>query len=59
VLIRVYDVLGKEVKTLSNEFKYAGAYENELDTRNLTSGIYFYSISSGGYSETKKMIILK
>ncbi len=59
VLIKVYDVLGREVETLLNECENAGTYEIEFDGSNLTSGLYFYKITSGKYSETKKMILMK
>jgi hypothetical protein len=67
VIIKVYDVLGKEIAALVNEEKPAGRYEIEFDATGLPSGVYFYqlkapnpSISSGqGFVETKKMILLK
>jgi len=59
VQIKVYDILGKEIKTILKEFKQAGNYEVELDASNLPSGIYFYRMISGDYSETKKMILLR
>ena len=57
--LRVYDILGNEVATLVNEEKPAGYYEVEFDASDLTSGIYYYRINAGNYSETKKMILLK
>jgi len=64
VKLKVYDILGREVVTLVNEEKPAGSYEIQLNgnsgnVRNLTSGIYFYQLNVGDYSETKKMILLK
>lgn len=59
VLIKVYDVLGKEVKTLFDEYRDAGTYEIDFDASNLPSGIYYYRMISGSYSETKKMILLR
>jgi ligand-binding sensor domain-containing protein len=55
----VYDILGKEIITLLNSFKQAGNYEVEFNGNNLPSGVYFYRIISGNYSETKKMVLLK
>jgi photosystem II stability/assembly factor-like uncharacterized protein len=59
VLLRVYDVLGKEVATLVNEYKPAGRYEVEFDASDITSGVYFYRLTSGLFSETKKLILTK
>jgi hypothetical protein len=52
-------LLGREVATLVNEEKPAGEYEVEFDGSALPSGIYFYQLNAGQYSETKKMILLK
>ena len=64
--LKVYDVLGNEVATLVNEDRNAGSYDlkfnanNLLDGRpSLPSGIYFYRIRIGSFTETKKMILLK
>jgi len=59
VSIKVYDVLGKEIETLVNVEKIAGNYGVDFDGSELTSGIYFYRITAGNFSETKKMILLK
>jgi len=59
VTLKVYDILGREVATLVNEEKPAGEYEVEFNGSALTSGIYFYQLKAGEFSETKKMILLK
>ena len=59
VEIKVYDVLGMEVATLLNEHKQAGTHSVDFIARNLSSGIYFYKMVSGKFSELKKMILLK
>jgi hypothetical protein len=64
VTLKVYDILGNEVVTLLDEYKPAGEYEIELNShsgevRNLHSGVYFYQLKAGNYSETKKMLLLK
>jgi hypothetical protein len=59
VKIKVYDILGKEIQILLNEYKQAGVYEVEFDASNLPSGIYFYRMISGDYLGTKKMILLR
>jgi photosystem II stability/assembly factor-like uncharacterized protein len=59
VILKVYDILGREVATLVNEEKPAGEYEIEFNAANLPSGIYFYQLQAGQFLETKKMILLK
>ncbi len=59
VTLKVYDILGREVTTLVNENKTPGNYSVTFNGNNLSSGIYFYRISAGRYSETKKFILLK
>ncbi|MDP3829934.1 MAG: T9SS type A sorting domain-containing protein, partial [Ignavibacteriaceae bacterium] len=59
VEIKVYDILGKEIQTLLNEYKTTGSYEVEFDASNLPSGIYFYRMVSGNYPEAKKMVLLR
>jgi hypothetical protein len=55
----IYDILGREISQLVNEKLNAGSYEYEFDASSLPSGIYFYKLSAGNYSETRKMILLK
>ena len=59
VTLKVYDVLGKEIATLISEEKPAGEYGVEFNGTNLPSGIYFYRIQAGSYSETRKMVLLR
>lgn len=59
VRLIVYDILGNEVETLVDEYKPAGSYEVEFNTNGLASGIYYYRITAGNFSQTKKMILLK
>ncbi len=63
VTLKVYDVLGNEVATLVKEEKTAGSYEVEFNTSSInhhpSSGVYFYTLSSGNYLSTKKMILLR
>jgi hypothetical protein len=51
--------LGKEVATLINDVKPAGSYEVQFDASNLPSGIYFYKLSAGTFTETKKMVLIR
>ena len=59
VKLKVYDMLGKEVATLVNENLSAGSYETNFDGSNLTSGIYFYRLEAGDFSEVKRMMLIK
>ena len=59
VVLKIYDILGKEVKTLVNEVKQPGNYKVQFDASELTSGIYFYTLKAGDFYQTKKLILLK
>ncbi len=59
VTLKIFDVLGKEVTTLVNEEKSAGSYSVKFNAVNLPSGVYFYCLKSGGFVETKKLLLLK
>jgi hypothetical protein len=59
VSIVVYDLLGKRVETLVNEIKSAGVYEIPFDSKNLSSGIYFYTMNFKKFIKTKSMMLLK
>jgi photosystem II stability/assembly factor-like uncharacterized protein len=59
VSLKVYDLLGNEIKTLVNELKQPGVYEVTFDGSRLSSGIYFYKLQSGSFTQTRKFILLK
>ena len=59
VKLTIYDVLGRQIKTLVNQEKPAGNYEVEFDGTGLPSGVYFYRIEDGKFSDTKKFILMK
>lgn len=59
VNLTIYDVLGRAVETLVNNELNPGTYKAELDASKYNSGVYFYRLSSGNYTETKKMILVK
>ncbi len=59
VTIKVYNILGNEIATLVNEEKRPGEYSVIFNGLNLSSGIYFYRITSGKFTETKKLILMK
>ncbi|MFZ1291168.1 MAG: T9SS type A sorting domain-containing protein [Melioribacteraceae bacterium] len=55
----VYDVLGREVKTLVNKIQQSGNYELQFDGSNLPSGVYFYRLQFNSIFETKTMLLIK
>ena len=59
VVIKVFDILGKEITTLMNEEKLAGTYELTWNASNLPSGVYFYQLKAGEFTQTMKMLLLK
>lgn len=59
VTLKIYDILGKEIVTLVNEKLQPGSYEYKFDGTNLPSGVYYYKLDAGNYSETKKMLMIK
>lgn len=59
VTIKVYDMTGREIKTLVNDFKNAGTFEVRFNASNLASGVYFYKIQAGEFRDTKKMMLVK
>ena len=65
VSLKVYDVMGREVQTLVNEKLSAGTYDVKFDARHggssreLTSGVYFYKMVTNGFTETKRMLLIK
>ncbi len=59
VELKVFDILGRKVAELVNEEKPAGNYTVDFNASKLSSGIYFYRITSGNFTQVKKMILLK
>lgn len=59
VSLKIYNVLGKEVRTLVNSKQEAGNYEVVLNAADMSSGIYFYTITAGDFVETRRMVLLK
>ena len=59
VILTIYNILGKEVETLVNEDKREGTYYVKFNAANLASGIYFYTLKTNNYVQTKKMILMK
>ena len=61
VTIQVYDIFGREIATILNEFKKIGKYQMQLkaDNYNLSTGVYYYHLNSGGQNIIKKMMLMK
>jgi hypothetical protein len=59
VVLRVYDILGKEIETLVNEKLNPGTYEVTFDASKYPSGVYFYRLITDNFTDTKRMILLK
>jgi hypothetical protein len=59
VSLKIFDILGREIKTLVNEVKSPGAYIVDFNGSNLSSGVYFYKIQSGDFMQVKRMILIK
>ncbi len=59
VSLKVYDILGREIKTLVNQYQDKGKHEVNFNASNLASGVYFYQLKSGSFVSTKKMLLLK
>ncbi|MHC1738156.1 MAG: M14 family zinc carboxypeptidase [Ignavibacteriaceae bacterium] len=59
VMLKIFNTMGEEVATLYNAFRKAGAYSKSFDASKLTSGVYFYRLTVGDFTVTKKMVLLK
>ncbi|MCW8818106.1 MAG: T9SS type A sorting domain-containing protein, partial [Ignavibacteriaceae bacterium] len=59
VLIKIYDITGREVAVLVNEVREPGIYQVSFDSKNLASGVYFYKMVAGDFTSVKKMNLLK
>ena len=59
VELKVFDILGREIKTLVNEPMNAGYYEVQFNASNFASGVYFYRMKAGEYIKTSKMLLIK
>ncbi len=59
ITIKVYNLIGKEMATLVNEEKPAGNYSVKFDASSLSSGVYFYTMKSGNFTQTRKFILMK
>ncbi len=59
VNVKIYNVLGQEVESLVSEMQTAGKYTLRFDASRLTTGVYFYRVQAGEFSQTKKMMLIK
>jgi hypothetical protein len=59
VSLKIYDILGREIVTLVNEVRTAGYYSMDFDASTLSSGVYFYRMESGTFSNIKRMVLIK
>jgi hypothetical protein len=59
VTLKVFNLLGQEVAQLVNEVKNVGTHEVSFNAKNLTSGVYFYTIKAGNFTSTRKMMLIK
>jgi mannose/cellobiose epimerase-like protein (N-acyl-D-glucosamine 2-epimerase family) len=59
VSLKIYDILGREIATLVNRQQEGGNYEVQFDASHLSSGLYIYTITSGSFRDTKKMLLLR
>jgi hypothetical protein len=59
VLLKVFDLIGREITTIFSEEMSAGTYSKRWNADNMSSGIYFYRLQTGTFTETKKLILLK
>lgn len=59
VSLKIYDILGREIRTLVNEIKQAGYYSVDFNGSDFASGVYFFRIESGSYKDTKRMMLVK
>jgi hypothetical protein len=59
VTLKIYDITGREITTLVNEVKSPGNYAVDFNAINLSSGVYFYKLISGSFSDVKKLILVK
>lgn len=59
ITLKVYDILGREIKVLVDEFKPMGIYQVEFNAENLSSGVYYYQLMAENFVETKKMVVVK
>ena len=59
ISLKIYNLLGQEIATLVNEAQQPGLHEVKWDASNVPSGVYFYRLQAGKYTETKKLLLIR
>ena len=59
VILKIFDVMGKEIKTLVNEKQNSGFHQVSFNASALPSGVYFYQLNTQGFTDTKRMVLIK
>jgi hypothetical protein len=59
VILKVYDLLGREVAVLVNEKKAPGSHEVKFDAARFSSGVYLYRLTAGDFVQTRKMVLVR
>jgi hypothetical protein len=59
VTITIYDIAGREIVRLVDEYRQAGSYQTTWKARNVASGVYFYRIQAGHFRDIKRLVLLK
>jgi Secretion system C-terminal sorting domain len=59
ITLEIFDILGRRITTLINEYKTAGSYEQLFDASSLVSGVYVYILRAGDFVTSKKMVLIK
>jgi hypothetical protein len=59
VILKIYNIMGEEIKTLVEGYKEAGIYTINFNAEDLASGMYLYRLRANGFTETKKMLFMK
>ena len=59
VSLKIFDVLGREISTLVSEMRAPGAYTVRWDASSVSSGVYFYKLEAGDFTQTRKLVLLK
>ena len=59
VSLKIFDVIGNEIATIVNQELSAGNYTKQWNAENMSSGVYYYQLKAGNFSETKKLVLLR